>query len=624
MTKERTAALVGAGPAGLTLARPVFKQKALLVALSLILPAILVAVYFQGLGPVRRGSLADSDCYMRLVRVGELYRRGRWYDATVDRANVPYGEVLHWTRPLDALLLGGAAIATLATDFETGLFLGAVILSPALLAATLLGLIWSSRPLLSKSGPFLAALLIPGSLAVLSYYCPGRPDHHGLLLLLFVLFGGFVLRQIEQPLSIATCLGGGAIGAMSLWLSVEAEVMIGVSVLVLALLWVIRDGDFLAKNLDFHLSLFALTCVALVLERPWSNWFAAEFDRISIVHCCLLGLIALSWGMLSLLDRRLDLLRRRAGRLVALVLAAAASAGIIWSLFPGFYRGPLANVDPRALSLWLRHNAELQPLLSRGDVSAVPVIGALVLCVPFLVAWTVRRDRRAMWAYVSALLLAFVLLSFREKRWTAYAQTVLVLPIAQLVVHARTWMDTRFRGGVKTLLKSLVAPTCFVLLAFSGVPGTAPASQRGTDTAGGQEDISLVGICEHLENSALWRNQCRRIVTHIYWGSEILYRTRHAVVGTGYHRDANGILDTYAILTAEKDEDAFHLIQARGIDTILLLRRPDSVEGRYYTDADASTFYRRLCDGHLPNWCREVPLPGPLAGSFRLFEIPGI
>jgi hypothetical protein len=320
-------------------------------------------------------------------------------------------------------------------------------------------------------------------------------------------------------------------------------------------------------------------------------------------------------------DRRSDLLRGRAGRLAALVLAAAAAAGIIWLLFPGFYRGPLADVDPRAISLWLRRNEELQPLLSRGNVSAVPVIGALILCVPFLFAWTVRRDRRAMWAYVSASLLVFVLLSFQERRWTAYAQTVLVLPLAQLLVHARTWMDTRLRGWVKTLLKSLVAPACFFLLAFSGLPGAAPSGQRGTDPAGGQEDVSLLGLCEHLENSQQWRNQHLRIVTHIYWGSEILYRTRHAVVGTGCHRDAKGILDTYAILSAQKDEDAFRLIQARGIDTILLLRRPDSVEGRYYADAYASTFYRRLCDGHLPNWCREVPLPKKLTGSFKLFEV---
>jgi hypothetical protein len=600
-----------------------FRQNILLVVLSLVLPGVLIVAYFSALGPVRRGSLADSDCYMRLVRVRELYRGGQWYSPAIDRANVPYGEVLHWTRPLDALLLGGATVASVATDFETGLFLWAVVLSPILLAATLLGLIWSSRPLLNKGGPFLAALFVPSSLAVLAYYCPGRPDHHGLLLLLFVLFLGFILRQIEQPLNIATCLAGGAVGAMSLWVSVEAEVMIGVAVFVLALLWVFRDGDFLAKNLYFHSSLFVWTCVALVLERPWNNWLAAELDRISVVHGCLLGLIAFCWGALSLLDRRPDLLRRRGARLVALVLAAAASAGIIWSLFPAFYRGPLANVDPRVLRLWLRHNAELQPLLSSGDVSAVPVIGALILCVPFLVARIVRRDRRAMWAYVGALLLAFALLSFQEKRWAAYLQTVLVLPIAQLVVHARTWMDTRFRAGVKTLLKSLVAPTCFFLLAFSGVPGTAPASQRGTDAAGGREEVSLPGICGHLENSDLWRNQQLRIVTHIYWGSEILYRTRHGVVGTGYHRDADGILDTYAILSAEKDEDAFRLIQARGADMILLLRHPDSVEGRYYADANTSTFYRRLCAGHLPNWCREVPLPDPLANSFRLFEIVG-
>lgn len=208
--------------------RRAFKQKALLVALSFILPGILVTAYFSGLGPVRQGILADSDCYLRLVRVRELYRHGQWYDATIERANVPYGgkDIVHWTRPLDALLLVGAVPLALVMDFERALFLWGVVLSPILFAATFLALIWSSRPLLDRGGPFLAALLFPSSLAVLAYYCAGRPDHHSLLLLLFVLFLGFVLRQMERPLNVAACLGAGAVGALSIWVSVESLLMV--------------------------------------------------------------------------------------------------------------------------------------------------------------------------------------------------------------------------------------------------------------------------------------------------------------------------------------------------------------------------------------------------------------
>jgi hypothetical protein len=192
------------------------------------------------------------------------------------------------------------------------------------------------------------------------------------------------------------------------------------------------------------------------------------------------------------------------------------------------------------------------------------------------------------------------------------------LPLAQLVVQAWTWIDRRLRGNAKALLKGSLGAACFLLLAFAGIPSApAPASQAAHASAGPQE-VSLLPLCEYLENSELGRGRPLRILTHVYFGSEILYRTRHGVVGTGYHRDTQGILDTRAILTAPSDEDAWRL-RERGINIILL--GPDSNEAQLYLQTGASTLYRRLCEGHLPSWCREVALPPGLADSFRLFEV---
>ncbi len=132
-------------------------------------------------------------------------------------------------------------------------------------------------------------------------------------------------------------------------------------------------------------------------------------------------------------------------------------------------------------------------------------------------------------------------------------------------------------------------------------------------------NASVLSICEYLEHAPLWQSRNLHILTYVCWGSEILYRTRHSVVGTGTHRDTQAILDTYAILAAKRDEDAFRLVRERRIDTILLCR--DFIESRFYVKASTSTFYRRLCEGHLPSWCRQVPLPDDLAESFKLFEV---
>jgi len=116
------------------------RRRLVIVGLSAVVPAVLTLAYAAGLMPLRRGDLADSDCYMRLVRVRQLWTTGRWYDSTIPRSNVPYGEELHWTRPLDLLLLLGAAPASLVVGFNEALFGWGVAVSPLLLLATLLTL----------------------------------------------------------------------------------------------------------------------------------------------------------------------------------------------------------------------------------------------------------------------------------------------------------------------------------------------------------------------------------------------------------------------------------------------------------------------------------------------------
>src|SRR3546814_12853395 len=58
--------------------------------------------------PVFGSGLIDPDSYMRMVRVSELAQGWQWFDDTIARANAPYGDVLHWTRPFD-LQIGRAS-----------------------------------------------------------------------------------------------------------------------------------------------------------------------------------------------------------------------------------------------------------------------------------------------------------------------------------------------------------------------------------------------------------------------------------------------------------------------------------------------------------------------------------
>ena len=95
-----------------------------------------------GIVPVLDGGLADSDAYMRLVRVLQLHDSGAWFDPREPRINPPEGHIQHWTRPLDALLLAGAWLLQPVFGFARALHLWGVLISPALLGLAVVAIAW--------------------------------------------------------------------------------------------------------------------------------------------------------------------------------------------------------------------------------------------------------------------------------------------------------------------------------------------------------------------------------------------------------------------------------------------------------------------------------------------------
>ncbi|MHC4386481.1 MAG: hypothetical protein ACYSUG_05760, partial [Planctomycetota bacterium] len=305
---------------------------------------VFVLAYIFGMMPVRKGELVDSDCYVRLTRVTDLYETGDWYHPAPMKSNTPYGDISHWTRPFDVLLLAGAVPLSKWMGFEAALFWWGVTVSPILLALTLIVLNWTTKAILSRDGTFLVILLFLSQTVLLSYYQPARPDHHGLLVLLFVISVGLALRLVLEPFKYSICYAAGAVGALSLWVSVESMIPVCLSLGVLGLLWIMNQGDYLRKAVHLGIALFIFCSINLLLERPFSDIMSIEFDRLSIVYSCLFGLIALFWVVASVFESRTPLLRNRTGRIVCCVLGGLGVALAMRLLFPAFYKGPMADV----------------------------------------------------------------------------------------------------------------------------------------------------------------------------------------------------------------------------------------------------------------------------------------
>ncbi|MHC4951293.1 MAG: hypothetical protein ACYTEU_09975 [Planctomycetota bacterium] len=572
--------------------------------------------------PDPKGELVDCDCYMHLIRASDLYNHGQWYDPVWIKSNAPFGEPLHWSRPFDVLLLAGAVPFSVFIDFETALFWWGVVLSPLLLVLALVSLNWATRVILSKDGTFLVILFFLSQATVLAYFQPARPDHHSLLILLFILNIGFVLRLIVGPFKKSVCYWAGAVGAMSVWVSVESMVPVCVTISILGFLWVLKEEDFLRKSVHYALGLFIFCCLFLMLERPFHDLTLIKYDSISIVYASILGFMALFWAIASVLCNATTFLKRRVIRLACGLLGAAFIAFIIYRLFPKLYHGPFADVDPRIMTSWFNITAEVQPLLSNSvtlDIS-VQLIGSAIVTFLFLCYMLFRtkeKVNRNAWIYMAISGILLLSMALYQIRWAIYPNTIFTIVMAELLCRVLSCKNEQMSVWWRAIKNSVITLVLTMGFLYAGV--LAEKKIRKGQPAKNLQRPLMVLMCDYIDEFQVSKTNTLQIMLNPFEGAEMLYRTHHAVVATA-NTYGQGILDTCDVMTAENDGIAFEILQSRRTDIILLC--PNSTESRMYTKpGQTSTFYQRLCEGQIPEWLKRVELPENLSDDFLLFEV---
>jgi hypothetical protein len=217
-------------------------ERSIAGAVLVITVALLVS---QGLGSLDVGGreLIDTDGYMRTVRAVELADGSSgWFDGSARRSDAPFGHEMHWTRPMDVLLVvAGLPWLIAGTGAQDALYWASVIVGPLLLVAIALAVTWAAVPLTGRRWAPLAGAIAIAQPALTAYTAPGRSDHHALILLAAGVAAGGALRLLAGTGRRAGAVTGVALG-LGLWVSVESLFVVGVIGLVLGAAWVAWDG----------------------------------------------------------------------------------------------------------------------------------------------------------------------------------------------------------------------------------------------------------------------------------------------------------------------------------------------------------------------------------------------
>jgi len=576
--------------------------------------------------PVFETGLLGPDAFMRMVRVNELAQGGQWFDGTIDRANAPFGDTLHWTRPLDVLVILLALPAGLFLDMHHALEIAGIVVSPLSQLVTGLLLIWALRPVIRPEVWFLPAIALFLQPCALAYSILGRADHHSLLLLVFVTTAGFLLRALRNPLDSRPALLAGMTCGFGIWLSVEYLLVTGICLISLGLPWLFGERERAAQNKWYALGLSGIVLVALFVERPLSGFLTPSYDSVSVVQYLLATAILLFWRTVETLDSRSGWASRFTGRATGAIVGAGAVILLVGTVYPLFLAGPMAGVDPRILPIWLDRVLEMRPLVPTDRHSLgsfVFYLGGVALILPLFLRTLIEErgsPRFPAFVFIALACLLLAATAVEHMRFSGYAEMAFVIAFAVVLDRFLRWTGHIGNDLARGLLRG-----GFVGLMLLGpilVGGTLMSKDAVAKDPAGQPlaGCKVREVAAYLESDPRWGAAPQTVLAFMDIGPELLYRTRHRVVGTPYHRNGDGIYDGYRILATDDDEAAHALVERRNIDLVLLCGSP--AERLFYAAPHGEqNLYVRLDHGAAPDWLAPVDLPEGLRDQARLYRV---
>ena len=589
---------------------------------------ILLRVYMNETPPPWLAEwFVGPDAYMRMVRVLDWWQNGTWYETQSLRSNWPYGEVQHWTRPLDVLMVALATPLSWGLGQEKALFWVGVLISPLVACVSMAVLIWGTRGMLDLRGQALFLVLFAFQPITRAYYLAARPDHHSLILLAYCVVLALLLRYVQAPNTNQRLMSlAGASAAFGVWVSIEGLTTVLFALFALALPWLLQGREEWLKGLrNFTVSSAAFLTLMLVVERPPTDWFIAEeYDRLSMVHVWLFWLM---FGGVEIMWRtRTQATEAAVKRWTISALSDTLTFALIFLVFKDFFKGPFgAAMDQRLDDMWLEKIGELQPLV--GQDWATNIGGVLVLLpVVWMITWAVQTqrsrqpgtliDETVMIIALPSLL--FFPMAMLQMRWGAYFGVTVSIAWAVLFQRLLDW-----NGGPKIGndpgTPILRIPAVLGLVMGHVVVAVALALIAPDTEDDGPKACQWRDLTPYLNSEEFSQGKSQVILSHIHQGPEILYRTEHKVVGSPYHRNTQGIMDAFTAVTATDPAKVRTIMDKRNVNYLILC--VNSGEERHALKTDGDIMMRRYIDGREPSWLVKQTLDdAELNAAFRIYR----
>ncbi|NTW43953.1 MAG: hypothetical protein HGB14_05850 [Anaerolineaceae bacterium] len=499
-------------------------------------------------------------------------------------------------------------------------------MNPVLHVLSFLVLFWGLRDLIGDTRASLLGIILPFQPYLTSNFNVDVPDHHGSLIFIFSLFIALVIKSILSGKWKAFSICGIA-GGISIWFGIESIVVVLIALSVFGFTWVLEGKNYQRNNLLFTLFLLLTTILTMFIDTGSNELMKIEYDRRSLGHVFLWLTMTAFWILVALLSKYTGVLEKKTGRIVVAAIGATACVLLMHELFPLFFKNPLFEIDPAIKLIYLDQTTEFTGLFSKPNNSSLSSIIYWAMTLPgipvgIFLAWRSLNKERQAWIFVTLINTAFVVMSALTLRMISYAILCSLIPISYAIYLPFAFITNNIGRPYAMIARSAFIVFCCYFFLLPAIVFRSDNNNKMLMNDG----KFLLNVCQYLNEDQYFENKSRRILTSIYMGPLLLYKTPHEVVGTPSHRNVSGILDTYYVMNSLREEDAHMIIRRRGIQAILIGRPEDGI-GDYFTrninknQHSGEIFHHQLWNGKIPAWLQMYSVPKSLKGKIKVFKV---
>lgn len=517
---------------------------------------------------------SDGDVYAHLMRFKQFWDTGSFKEIPFPLTNTPFGEVWHYTRLFDLVVLAAVYPLTLFADFGTVFPIVSKVLPPVFYLLSAGMLFYGLKPY-AKSFILVALsmTLTPFIFAACRY---GNFDHHFLEVFLTFSTIAFVLRYFHKPTDFFLRMAAICLAAV-LWVGVEGLFLYFCFMGFFFLTYLLKREKIqmlLRFQGIYTLSIFAF----LFINPPQEGFYFIDLGRLSFFH---LAFNVFTFNALFLLSR---LPQKTVFKcLVPAVFAAA---------FAVLFREALSFklMSPELYERWYWMLGDVQSLFIFSFFSLFFYVSVFFFCWD---AFPTKKNAFALLLFGMAVYWAMALF---HARFAVFLSCFCAFAIPLCVT--------------KKASRIYLATLIFFVFIF---PYLAPAFLYNPNRGGGGEVFSArpEALLPYLEKGA----DKGVFLSSPDYAMFFVYHTGRPTVAWNFYRNESGLLYYYRLIDSSNKTYVKDLLAERKIKTIIFPVK------RVTSDYDKYSMYFRMQQGEFPDFIKPVPLPLPLSNFWRVYTI---